>query len=133
MLGLEVELLLIIAQVTWRLERPLEARQALQEARQLAERCHLQQPLSALQRQLPKLFAAVEQEPATSRGNNPLSQREMAVLQLIAQGNSNLQIAERLFISLHTVKTHARRINGKLAVERRTQAVAKAKALGFFA
>lgn len=133
MLGLEVELLLIIAQVTWRLERPLEARQALQEARQLAERCHLQQPLIALQRQLPTLFAVVEQAPAPGRGDNPLSQREMAVLQLIAQGNSNLQIAERLFISLHTVKTHARRINGKLAVERRTQAVAKAKALGFFA
>ena len=136
MLGLEVELLLIIAQVTWLLERPLEARQALQEARQLAERCHLQQPLNALQRQVPGLFAAVQPVPASNqacRGDNPLSQREMEVLQLIAQGNSNLQIAEHLFISLHTVKTHARRINGKLAVERRTQAVAKAKALGFFA
>ena len=59
-----------------------------------------------------------------------LSSRELAVLQLIAQGCSNQQISERLFISLHTVKTHARHINGKLGVERRTQAVARAKGLG---
>ncbi|WP_158271552.1 LuxR C-terminal-related transcriptional regulator [Pseudomonas sp. HMWF032] len=61
-----------------------------------------------------------------------LSSRELVVLRLIAQGLSNQEVAEQLFISLHTVKTHARRINGKLGVARRTQAVAKAKALGFF-
>lgn len=60
----------------------------------------------------------------------PLSGRELGVLRLIAQGCSNQEISERLFISLHTVKTHARHINGKLGVERRTQAVARAKALG---
>ena len=60
----------------------------------------------------------------------PLSGRERAVLGLIAQGCSNQEISERLFISLHTVKSHARHINGKLGVERRTQAVARAKALG---
>jgi ATP/maltotriose-dependent transcriptional regulator MalT len=59
----------------------------------------------------------------------PLSRRELEVLALIAQGNSNQQIAEQLYISLHTVKTHARRIHGKLGVARRTQAVAKAKLL----
>ncbi|MOA62850.1 Transcriptional regulatory protein LiaR [compost metagenome] len=59
-----------------------------------------------------------------------LSGRELEVLDLIAQGNSNQQIAEQLFISLHTVKTHARRIHSKLGVERRTQAVAMAKKLG---
>lgn len=62
--------------------------------------------------------------------NMQLSVRELAVLGLIAQGLSNQEVAERLFISLHTVKTHARRINGKLGVARRTQAVATAKALG---
>ncbi|TIH09650.1 helix-turn-helix transcriptional regulator [Pseudomonas leptonychotis] len=72
--------------------------------------------------------AAAAQRAAT----NTLSQRELAVLRLIAQGCSNQEVAEQLFISLHTVKTHARRINGKLGVSRRTQAVAKAKALGFF-
>ena len=62
-----------------------------------------------------------------------LSSRELAVLKLIAQGCSNQQISEQLFISLHTVKTHARHINGKLGVERRTQAVARAKGLGLLA
>ncbi|MCE1114778.1 MULTISPECIES: LuxR C-terminal-related transcriptional regulator [Pseudomonas] len=62
-----------------------------------------------------------------------LSARELAVLELIAQGCSNQQISERLFISLHTVKTHASHINSKLGVERRTQAVARAKSLGVLA
>ena len=59
-----------------------------------------------------------------------LSRRELDVLKLIVRGYSNQQIAEQLFISLHTVKTHAQRINFKLGVERRTQAVARAKELG---
>ncbi|MFJ4497966.1 LuxR C-terminal-related transcriptional regulator [Pseudomonas atacamensis] len=62
-----------------------------------------------------------------------LSTRELAVLRLIAQGCSNQQISEQLFISLHTVKTHASHINSKLGVERRTQAVARAKELGLLA
>ncbi|QXI21942.1 LuxR C-terminal-related transcriptional regulator [Pseudomonas iranensis] len=59
-----------------------------------------------------------------------LSSRELAVLRLIAQGCSNQEISDQLFISLHTVKTHASHINSKLGVERRTQAVARAKELG---
>jgi LuxR family maltose regulon positive regulatory protein len=59
-----------------------------------------------------------------------LSSRELAVLKLIAQGCSNQEISDQLFISLHTVKTHASHINSKLGVERRTQAVARAKAMG---
>ncbi|MNH42154.1 Transcriptional regulatory protein LiaR [compost metagenome] len=69
----------------------------------------------------------------SSGGGEALSGRERAVLELIAQGCSNQQISERLFISLHTVKTHASHINSKLGVERRTQAVAKAKSLGLLA
>lgn len=52
------------------------------------------------------------------------------MLALIAQGCSNQEVSDKLFISLHTVKTHARNINLKLGVERRTQAVARAQALG---
>jgi ATP/maltotriose-dependent transcriptional regulator MalT len=63
-------------------------------------------------------------------GADALSARELGVLQLIAQGCSNQEISERLFISLHTVKTHASHINSKLGVERRTQAVARAQELG---
>ena len=64
-----------------------------------------------------------------SPSHEALSAREMAVLQLIAQGCSNQEISNRLFISLHTVKTHASHINSKLGVERRTQAVARAQEL----
>ncbi|UWF48413.1 LuxR C-terminal-related transcriptional regulator [Pseudomonas sp. N3-W] len=63
-------------------------------------------------------------------GAEHLSTRELAVLRLIAQGCSNQEISDQLFISLHTVKTHASHINSKLGVERRTQAVARAKELG---
>ncbi|MGN6756212.1 MAG: LuxR C-terminal-related transcriptional regulator, partial [Thermomicrobiales bacterium] len=60
----------------------------------------------------------------------PLSQRELEVLQLIAQGLSNQQISERLFLALDTVKGHSRKIFGKLQVQRRTEAVARARELG---
>jgi LuxR family maltose regulon positive regulatory protein len=60
----------------------------------------------------------------------PLSERELEVLQLIAEGLTNPEIASRLFLSLHTVKAHARNIYGKLGVRNRTEAVTRARALG---
>jgi LuxR family maltose regulon positive regulatory protein len=60
----------------------------------------------------------------------PLSQRELEVLRLIAQGLSNQAIGERLFLALDTVKGHNRRIYDKLRVQRRTEAVARARELG---
>jgi LuxR family maltose regulon positive regulatory protein len=60
----------------------------------------------------------------------PLSERELEVLQLVAEGLTNQKIAGRLFLSLNTVKGHTRNIYGKLAVHSRTQAVARARALG---
>jgi LuxR family maltose regulon positive regulatory protein len=60
----------------------------------------------------------------------PLSERELEVLQLIAGGLTNPEIASRLFLSPHTVKTHAHNIYGKLGVHNRTQAVTRARALG---
>ncbi len=59
----------------------------------------------------------------------PLSQREKEVLQLIAQGLSNREISERLFLALNTVKGHNRKIFAKLQVQRRTEAVARAREL----
>jgi len=58
-----------------------------------------------------------------------LSARELEVLQLMADGLSNLQIAERLFVSLNTIKTHTSNLFLKMEVERRTQAIEKAKRL----
>ena len=81
-----------------------------------------------------RLFEGAHEPGSEARGSDSLlSRRELAVLELIGQGYSNQQVAEQLYISLHTVKTHARRINVKLGVERRTQAVARAKALGWMA
>lgn len=60
----------------------------------------------------------------------PLSDRELEVLQLMATGASNQEIAEALVIAVNTVKRHARNIFDKLGVENRTQAVARARALG---
>ena len=60
----------------------------------------------------------------------PLSEREIEVLQLIAEGLTNQEIAARLYLSLHTVKVHARNIYGKLGVKNRTQAVARGRTLG---
>ncbi len=60
----------------------------------------------------------------------PLSERELEVLQLIAEGLTNPEIASRLFLALNTVKAHTRNIYGKLGVHSRTQAVARARALG---
>jgi LuxR family maltose regulon positive regulatory protein len=60
----------------------------------------------------------------------PLSEREIEVLQLIAEGLSRQEVAEKLFLSLNTVKTHARNIYSKLGVNNQMQAVGKARGLG---
>jgi LuxR family maltose regulon positive regulatory protein len=60
----------------------------------------------------------------------PLSRRELEVLHLIAQGLSNREIGERLFLALDTVKGHNRKIFDKLQVQSRTEAVARAHELG---
>lgn len=59
-----------------------------------------------------------------------LSKREHEVLQLMAEGLSNQEIAARLFLSLSTIKTHSSKLFEKMDVERRTQAVDVAKKLG---
>lgn len=58
-----------------------------------------------------------------------ISKRELEVLSLMAEGLSNNEIAERLFVSLNTVKTHSAKLFEKLEVKRRTQAIETAKKL----
>jgi LuxR family maltose regulon positive regulatory protein len=82
------------------------------------------------------LLAAFDAEPqqgehkSTQTLIEPLSPRELEVLQLIAQGLSNNDISAKLFLALDTVKGHNRKIFEKLGVGRRTEAVARARALG---
>jgi LuxR family maltose regulon positive regulatory protein len=60
----------------------------------------------------------------------PLSEHELEVFQGIAEGLTNREIAERLYLSLSTVKVHTRNIFGKLGVNNRTQAAARSRILG---
>jgi len=128
MLSLEAELQLALGQVAWLMGDSSLAERALQCGQQLVKRHGLHQALRELKLRQPDFEREVSDLPSVVDAG-PLSRRELEVLALIAQGNSNQQIAEQLYISLHTVKTHARRIHGKLGVARRTQAVAKAKLL----
>jgi len=66
---------------------------------------------------------------AQALGYLGVSDREYEVLTLLADGLSNREIAERLFVSPNTVKTHLAHLYEKLAVSRRTQAISKAKEL----
>lgn len=85
-----------------------------------------------------RLLAALDAGPAASAPPTPpvdalaepLSAREREVLRLVAEGRSNREIADRLFLALDTVKGHNRRIFAKLDVQRRTEAIARARELG---
>jgi LuxR family maltose regulon positive regulatory protein len=68
--------------------------------------------------------------PGSSALAEPLSPRELEVLRLIATGLSNQEICAQLFLALDTVKGHNRRIFDKLQVQRRTEAIARARELG---
>jgi LuxR family transcriptional regulator, maltose regulon positive regulatory protein len=69
-----------------------------------------------------------EQQPA--RSSAALTLREIAIVELIGQGQSNKEIARRLGIAPETVKTHIKNVFAKLGVERRVQAVVRAHSLG---
>lgn len=60
---------------------------------------------------------------------NPLSQRELELLELLRTGSTNKEIADRLFISVNTVKTHLQHLFGKLDVSNRTQALFRLREL----
>ena len=72
----------------------------------------------------------LNQEALTQLG---ISKREHEVLELMSQGLSNQEIADKLFVSPNTIKTHSSSIFLKLEVTRRTQAIRKARELGLIA
>jgi LuxR family maltose regulon positive regulatory protein len=80
------------------------------------------------------LLAAFPAAVSATRGKaailpEPLSERELEVLGLVAEGLSNREIADKLFLSVGTVKTHVHNIFGKLGVESRPRAIARAREL----
>jgi LuxR family maltose regulon positive regulatory protein len=75
-------------------------------------------------------FAAEKQMREIAPAESALSKRELEVLSLIAEGLSNQEIGERLFLALDTIKGHNRRIFDKLQVQRRTEAIARGRELG---
>jgi LuxR family maltose regulon positive regulatory protein len=79
---------------------------------------------------LPPLSSSTASVEANPQLIEPLTPRETEVLHLIAQGLTNQEVADQLFISYETVKAHARNIYGKLDVHSRTEAVAQARQLG---
>ena len=90
-----------------------------------------------LSRYVGRLMSALEPDIETSSEKTgaaqpllePLSDRELEVLQLLANGLSNREIADKLYVAVNTIKTHIRNIYGKLYVRSRTQAVARANDL----
>jgi LuxR family transcriptional regulator, maltose regulon positive regulatory protein len=111
------------------------------EGRPMAHLLSQAEALGMVPDYLGKLLAVFEAEEQNSEATSylptpdqpliePLSRREVEVLQLIAQGLSNQEISERLVLALETVKGHNKKIFGKLQVQRRTEAVARARELG---
>ena len=92
-----------------------------------AETTHLQNPIIEADESNRIGFA---KERANQSLSEPLTVRELEVLALIAAGSSNQEICDTLFLALSTVKSYNQNIFGKLQVNRRTQAAAKAKVLG---
>lgn len=68
--------------------------------------------------------------PAGSRLAEPLSDRELEILRLVAAGRSNQEIADQLYLALGTVKTHVHNLCGKLGAQSRTEAVARGREFG---
>jgi NarL family two-component system response regulator LiaR len=79
----------------------------------------------------PKIVRVEEPLPIDEDGIRKLgiSKREYEVLQLVSDGLSNQEIADKLFVSTHTVKTHVSNLLAKLESDRRTQAIRRAKEL----
>lgn len=80
------------------------------------------------QKPAPRTIAGLS--PSDEIQSCPLTERELEVLQLIVDGNSNAAIADKLFITVGTVKTHVRNILNKLCADDRTQAAVRALRTG---
>ena len=105
-------------------ERFNQAQATLAEARRLAA---IYQPPADIVERIAACEAALSSAPAAEQGLlDPLSDRELEVLRLFAQGLTNQEVADRLIISLGTVKAHSSNIYRKLDVRNRAEAIVRA-------
>lgn len=123
---IECEIGLLQAGVEFVQGNEAQARIFMSQTLQRMDRLEYRFPLKYLQRRFPELYRLG----ASGEVSGLLSHREIEVLRLVEVGYSNQEIADQLFISVFTVKSHIQRLSAKLEVKRRTQAVAKAKSLG---
>ena len=110
----------------------------IDEGQPMAELLRLAASRDIAPRYVAKLLAAFGEQPAPAEPAapvaqllvEPLSERELEVLRLLAEGLTNREIAEQLTVTVGTAKTHVHHIYGKLDVHNRTQAVARGRELG---
>lgn len=120
--------LLVLAQVSHREGDFNEARSKLDEAKRVAS-TRVLTPGSIEQIQVCETFLSVKSPDTTKQSSliDPLSERELEVLALFAEGLSNQEVADKLIISLGTVKAHSSNIYRKLDVRNRAQAIITAR------
>jgi LuxR family maltose regulon positive regulatory protein len=98
----------------------------LDEAKRLAA---IYQPPAIILEQIVACEAILQAAPAEQGLLDPLSERELEVLRLFAQGLTNQEVADRLILSLGTVKAHSSNIYRKLDVRNRAEAIVRASEL----
>ncbi len=116
-----------------RLHHELGMENLVQEDLKNAEQIGLSIQNNLLDEMIIQTKKSLESKPSPKQDLiEPLSDRELDVLNLICAGRSNQEIADELFIALDTVKRHVNNIYGKLGVRRRSQAIIESRKLGLF-
>ena len=123
-------LLVLLARVRLRRGRLAEAEVTLRSAKEALGELSDSGPVPALAEEVEQQLAAASGRASRGQLLEPPSEAELAVLRLLASDLTNRQIGERLFLSPNTIRSHKRALYHKLGVHSRTDAIARATALG---
>ena len=123
-------LLVLLARVRLRRGRLAEAKATLRSAKEALGELSDSGPVPALAEEVEQELAAASGRASRGQLLEPPSEAELAVLRLLASDLTNRQIGERLFLSPNTIRSHKRALYHKLGVHSRTDAIARATALG---
>ena len=123
-------LLVLLARVRLRRGRLAEAEATLRSAKEALGELSDSGPVPALAEEVEQELAAASGRASRGQLLEPPSEAELAVLRLLASDLTNRQIGERLFLSTNTIRSHKRALYHKLGVHSRTDAIARATALG---